>query len=221
VALAKALGHQIVFRQTNHEGELVDWVQEARTGRQRPGAQSGRLRPHLCGAAGRAQERARSDHRTPPVQPGPARGLSPFHLCPAWWRPAWSAASGPTATRSRSRRRRGCCVEPPERLIRRESKGRATPGSRALLHVGRHTAPRREKVAASSPTLGSKLFVHNVDSTEIRVWTRGSEIGVLPHISTRYARGGKVKIEVKTIRCRVLKTSACKTWLHGLATVDA
>ena len=30
-ARAAALGHAIVFRQTNHEGELIDWVQEART----------------------------------------------------------------------------------------------------------------------------------------------------------------------------------------------
>ena len=30
-ALAKDLGHEIVFRQTNHEGELIDWVQKART----------------------------------------------------------------------------------------------------------------------------------------------------------------------------------------------
>lgn len=29
-ARGKALGHAVVFRQTNHEGELVDWVQEAR-----------------------------------------------------------------------------------------------------------------------------------------------------------------------------------------------
>ncbi|MDD3837147.1 MAG: type II 3-dehydroquinate dehydratase [Phenylobacterium sp.] len=29
-ARAAALGRQIVFRQTNHEGELIDWVQEAR-----------------------------------------------------------------------------------------------------------------------------------------------------------------------------------------------
>ena len=30
-ALAKALGFALVFRQSNHEGELVDWIQEART----------------------------------------------------------------------------------------------------------------------------------------------------------------------------------------------
>lgn len=31
-ARARALGHSLVFRQTNHEGELIDWVQEARDG---------------------------------------------------------------------------------------------------------------------------------------------------------------------------------------------
>jgi 3-dehydroquinate dehydratase-2 len=31
-ARAGSLGYGLVFRQTNHEGELIDWVQEARDG---------------------------------------------------------------------------------------------------------------------------------------------------------------------------------------------
>ena len=31
IALLEGTGHGLVFRQSNHEGQLVDWIQEART----------------------------------------------------------------------------------------------------------------------------------------------------------------------------------------------
>ena len=47
-ATAKRFGLDVVFRQSNVEGELVNWIQEAqRQEGGRPGDQSGRLHNHL------------------------------------------------------------------------------------------------------------------------------------------------------------------------------
>ena len=45
------MGLTVVFRQSNHEGELVDWIQEARTKAAGVILNAGRLHAHLGGAA--------------------------------------------------------------------------------------------------------------------------------------------------------------------------
>ncbi len=76
-ARAAARGRAIVFRQSNHEGELIDWVQEARTA-------AGAL---VINAAGYGHTSvalhdalktlAIPVDRLPSVQPGRARGVPP------------------------------------------------------------------------------------------------------------------------------------------------
>ena len=48
---AKSHGLSVVFRQSNHEGELVDWIQEARTGACGMVINGGGLFAYLAGAA--------------------------------------------------------------------------------------------------------------------------------------------------------------------------
>ena len=59
VAAGKALGLAVDFRQTNHEGELVDWIQEAAERRRGHRHQPRRLYPHL-GRAPRRDPRRRT-----------------------------------------------------------------------------------------------------------------------------------------------------------------
>ena len=54
-ARAKKLGLEVDFRQSNHEGELVDWVQEARSKSSGVIVNRRRLYPHLDRPARRLQ----------------------------------------------------------------------------------------------------------------------------------------------------------------------
>ena len=78
---ASRLGLSVVFRQSNIEGELVTWIQEAREIGFGRDPQCRRLHPHV-GRLARCLERRRSAvHRGPLVEYLPPRGLSSPFLC--------------------------------------------------------------------------------------------------------------------------------------------
>ena len=65
---AAGLGLEVDFRQTNTEGVLVDWVQEAGANGCRADHQSRRLHPYVGGAARRTIGNCDSEGRTAPVE---------------------------------------------------------------------------------------------------------------------------------------------------------
>jgi 3-dehydroquinate dehydratase-2 len=65
----------IVFRQSNHEGELIDWVQEARTEASRPVINPAGYGHTSVALLDALKALTIPDHRMPPVEPGRARGI--------------------------------------------------------------------------------------------------------------------------------------------------
>ena len=76
--LARGRGARLAieFRQTNHEGQLVDWIQEAREAADGIVLNAGALDPYLGGDPRRAERRRAAGHRGASVEHLPAREIS-------------------------------------------------------------------------------------------------------------------------------------------------
>ena len=72
----RGTGFEIVFRQSNHEGDLVDWLHEAANSAGR-GAERRRLHAHLDRAPRRDPRDRRAGHRGASLERLRARGISP------------------------------------------------------------------------------------------------------------------------------------------------
>ena len=81
LARAAALDLQIEFRQTNHEGQLVDWIQEARESADGIILNAGALTHTSVAVLDALLGRRAAGHRGASVEHFPARELSPPFLC--------------------------------------------------------------------------------------------------------------------------------------------
>ena len=81
LARAAALDLQIEFRQTNHEGQLVDWIQEARESADGIILNAGALTHTSVAVLDALSRRRTAGHRGASVEHFPPRELSPPFLC--------------------------------------------------------------------------------------------------------------------------------------------
>ena len=81
LARAAALDLQIDFRQTNHEGQLVDWIQEARESADGIILNAGALTHTSVAVLDALQRRRFAGDRGASVEHLPARALPPSLLC--------------------------------------------------------------------------------------------------------------------------------------------
>ena len=80
-AEGKKLGLTVECRQTNREGEICEWIQEAYGKKDGIVINPARLFAHLGRHPRRHQRRRRADHRSAPQQYPRPRGIPPSFLC--------------------------------------------------------------------------------------------------------------------------------------------
>ena len=161
-------------RQTNHEGEYVEWCHDALDWADGADRQPGRLDALLLGDPRRARDLHRAGRRGAPVERRRARGVAPPLGARRPRRRRGSSARAPTATArrwsssSQARRRREPARPPARAASRRRCSSRARQrplpdrASTARTRAARRAGAR----ARSSPTSATSSGARAVDGVE-------------------------------------------------------